>query len=218
MHYILTLNIFTSLFLYVSFPPIDILRILISSLFKYSIFHYLLFPLFIAGLLSTLVVFLSEFMSVLLFHSFFISFYFIFFKIFEFLWTGFDFVTLPYTHLLIVISALFKSFSLFAYHYENILFVYNILCISFNSSIGLLVCYFFTCLFSLSRNVRKALDPSDTCIYFLWGYIFLSLMFSSKSYIFTLLLQARIVFVFPFSFEVVLFFLFFLQAILVFLS
>ena len=38
------------------------------------------------------------------------------------------------------------------------------------------------------------------------GYIFLSFMFSSKNYIFTLLLQAQIAFVF--SFEVVLFFLF----------
>ena len=67
-----------------------------------------------------------------------------------------------------------------------------------------------TALFGLSGNVRKALDPLDTCIYFLWGCIFLSLIFSVKSYDFTLRLQAQIVFVFSFTFKVVLFFLSFL--------
>ena len=85
---------FTPLFLYITFHPIDVLHIL-KCVFEHSIIYF----------------------GFLLF-----TFFFYYFSRFsEFLWTRHVPVTLLYTHLLVVISALFKHMSLFSCNYENIL-------------------------------------------------------------------------------------------------
>ena len=82
-----------------------------------------------------------------------------FFKIFR---VSFD--KICFCDLLLVISAFFKSLSHFLHVIMRIACLCRF-CAYLNSSVTHLVYNLYICSFSLSGNVRKALDPSDTYTY-----------------------------------------------------
>ena len=97
--------------------------IFFAILFQLSTFlpiYYISFPPIFVSFPPIDILHISRFC---VFGHFIFFFPFFFPRFSEFHWTRFVSVPLPYTHLLVVISAFFKSFSLFACNYENIMFV-----------------------------------------------------------------------------------------------